>query len=173
MSPASASHVVLALGSNLGDRAATLAEAVRDVAAIPGFELQAVSPVFESAALKLDGVDESAPRYLNSVLTGNFSGFPHDLLRAVNVIEADHGRVRAERWGDRTLDIDLIAVGALTIDDDRLTLPHPRAWERDFVLAPWVCIEADAEIPGRGRISDLLAATDSTLVKVIDRVVAP
>lgn len=171
MSVVDRSHVVLALGSNLGDRAATLTAAVRDLAAVPGFELEAVSPTFESAAVKPDGVDESAPRYLNSVVTGSFSGLPHDLLAAVNLIEAAHGRVRTERWGDRTLDIDIIVVGALALHDARLTLPHPQAWERDFVLAPWRCIEADAVIPGRGRITDLLAATQSTVVQVPDAAV--
>ncbi|MBB5643574.1 2-amino-4-hydroxy-6-hydroxymethyldihydropteridine diphosphokinase [Cryobacterium roopkundense] len=169
MSVATGAHVVLALGSNLGDRTATLAAAVRDLCAVPGFELEAVSPTFESAAVKLDGVDDAAPRYFNSVVTGNFAGSPHDLLSAVNHIEAQHGRVRTQRWGDRTLDIDIIAVGALHIDDALLTLPHPRAWERDFVLAPWLCIDADAVIPGRGPISDLLAATRNTVMPVADQ----
>lgn len=173
MSAVAGSHVVLALGSNLGDRGATLAAAVNDLTALPDFDVRAVSPTFESAAVKPEGVDEAAPRYLNLVVTGEFSGLPHDLLAAVNRIEAEHGRVRAERWGDRTLDIDIIAIDADEIHDARLTLPHPRAWERDFVLAPWLCIEADAVIPGRGRISDLLDATPHTVVRVPDRAVAP
>jgi len=163
MTPAAASHVVLALGSNLGDRQATLANAVRDLAEVPGIELTGVSPVFESVAVKVHGVDDTAPRYLNSVVTGRYAGEPHDLLAAVNAIEADHGRVRLERWGDRTLDIDIIVVDSLECDDDRLTLPHPRAWERDFVLAPWLCLEPDAAIPGRGLVRDLLAQCDTSV----------
>lgn len=161
-------RVVLALGSNLGDRAATLADAVRDLADLPGAALVAVSPVYESAAVKLDGVDETAPRYLNSVLTIDYAGDPHRLLDAVNAIEAEHGRIRAERWGDRTLDIDIILFGTLELDDDRLTLPHPRAAERDFVLAPWAEIDADAVIPGRGPVRDLLAATGNTVRRAAD-----
>ncbi|TDW29917.1 2-amino-4-hydroxy-6-hydroxymethyldihydropteridine diphosphokinase [Cryobacterium psychrophilum] len=157
-------HVVLALGSNLGDRAATLASAAHDLADLTGFDLTGVSPAFESVAVKPDGVDDTAPRYLNSVVTGRYAGEAVDLLDAVNDIEARHGRVRAERWGDRTLDIDIIAVDDLELDTARLTLPHPRAWERDFVLAPWLRLDADAAVPGRGLVRDLLAATDNTVV---------
>ena len=164
----STERVVLALGSNLGDRAATLSEAVRDLAALPGAALMAVSPVYESAAVKPGGVDESAPRYLNAVLTIDYAGDPHGLLDAVNAIEAEHGRVRAERWGDRTLDIDLIVFGDLSVEDDRLTLPHPRAAERDFVLAPWLDVDSAAVIPGRGLVLDLLAATGNTVHRAAD-----
>jgi len=157
-------NVVLALGSNLGDRHATLAAAVRDLADLPGFDLTGVSPVFESVAVKVYGVDDTAPRYLNSVLTARFTGEPLALLTAVNAVEADHGRVRLERWGDRTLDIDIIVIDDLEYEDDRLTLPHPRAWERDFVLAPWLCLDPDASIPGRGFVRDLLAHIDNAVV---------
>ncbi|WP_130177306.1 2-amino-4-hydroxy-6-hydroxymethyldihydropteridine diphosphokinase [Cryobacterium sp. SO1] len=153
---------VLALGSNLGDREATLAAAVRAIAELPGAELTAVSPVYASDAVKPDGVDLDAPGYLNLVVSLLWSGEPHALLEAVNGIENDHGRTRKERWGDRTLDIDLIRLGDLRQDDKRLTLPHPRAAERDFVLAPWLDIDPDAELPGRGRVRELLAVADRT-----------
>jgi 2-amino-4-hydroxy-6-hydroxymethyldihydropteridine diphosphokinase len=153
---------VLALGSNLGDREATLAAAVRAIAELDQAELTAVSPVYASDAVKPDGVDLSAPGYLNLVITVRWAGEPHALLDAVNAIEADHGRVRAEHWGDRTLDIDLISLGDLRVDDDRLTLPHPRAGDRDFVLAPWLDIDPEAELPGRGRVSELLAVAART-----------
>ncbi|TFD61987.1 2-amino-4-hydroxy-6-hydroxymethyldihydropteridine diphosphokinase [Cryobacterium sp. Hh7] len=161
-------RVVLALGSNLGDRETTLASAVRDLADLPGATLVAVSPSYESAAVKLDGVDERAPRYLNAVLTIDYTGDAHALLDAVNAIEAEHGRVRAERWGDRTLDIDIIAFGQLSIDDARLTVPHPRAAERDFVLAPWLDLDEQATVPGRGLVRDLLAATGQTVRRATD-----
>lgn len=159
--PAGAS-VVLALGSNLGDRESTLRDAARAIADIDGVELTAVSHLYESAAVKPDGIDADAPRYLNAVVTARYSGDPHTLLDAVNAIEAEHGRVREERWGDRTLDIDIIAFGDLELSEDRLVIPHPRAWQRDFVLAPWLELEPDAVIPGRGRVSDLLAASDNS-----------
>lgn len=153
---------VLALGSNLGDRESTVAAAVRAIAELPGVHLTAVSPVYESDAVKPDGVDLAAPAYLNLVVTVRYDGTPHALLDAVNGIEAAHGRVREERWGDRTLDIDLISVGEVQINDDRLTLPHPRAAERDFVLAPWLDIDPDAVLTGRGRVRDLLARAPRT-----------
>lgn len=162
--PARAAHrVVLAIGSNLGDRARTLEEATRDIAAIEGFELDAVSPLVQSAAVKPGGVDDDAPRYLNGVVLGRYTGDPHELLAAVNRIEADHGRVRAERWGDRTLDIDIIAVGDVQLHDESLTVPHPRAAERDFVLAPWVQLDPDAVLPGAGVVRALLAALPNTV----------
>jgi 2-amino-4-hydroxy-6-hydroxymethyldihydropteridine diphosphokinase len=83
---------------------------------------------------------------------------PAELLDTLAAIETRFGRVRDERWGDRTLDIDILTFGDRHIDTDRLTIPHPRAWERAFVLAPWVEIEPDAVIPGRGPIVNLLAA---------------
>ena len=159
---APARPAVLALGSNLGDREGTLAAAVRAIADLPGAELTAVSPVYASDAVKPDGVDLDAPGYLNLVVRLLWSGEPHALLDAVNAIENDHGRIREERWGDRTLDIDLICLGDLRQDDDRLTLPHPRAAERDFVLAPWLDIDPDAELPGRGRVRELLAVAERT-----------
>ncbi|TFD54409.1 2-amino-4-hydroxy-6-hydroxymethyldihydropteridine diphosphokinase [Cryobacterium frigoriphilum] len=169
-----AAPVILALGSNLGDRAATLIQAVQDLFAVDGLELSDVSPLWESAALKLDGVDAAAPRYLNGVVAGSFAGDPLDLLAAVNSIEADHGRVRAERWGDRTLDIDIIVIGDLVRADARLTLPHPLAHARDFVLAPWLDVDPDAVLPGRGPVRDLLAATEQTARRYTDtRIDAP
>lgn len=150
--------VVLALGSNLGDRAATLTEAVRAIADIEGLDLEGISPVHESAAVKPGGVDPDAPPYLNAVVTARYTGDPYTLLDAVNAIENDLGRVRTTRWGDRTLDIDIIVFGELQLIEQRLTIPHPRAWERDFVLEPWLELDPDAVIPGLGRVDALLAA---------------
>ncbi len=155
--------VVLALGSNLGDRAQTLVAAAREIGAIEGLELTGVSDLYESAAVKPGGVDHDAPSYLNAVVTATYTGEPAALLRAVNRIEAAHGRERVERWGDRTLDIDIITFGGLVLSDEKLTIPHPRAWERDFVLAPWLQLDPDAVVPGRGPVKDLLAAVGTTV----------
>jgi 2-amino-4-hydroxy-6-hydroxymethyldihydropteridine diphosphokinase len=78
------------------------------------------------------------------------------LLSLLHRIEVAHGRERRERWGDRTLDLDLIAYGDVISDTPELTLPHPRAAERDFVLGPWLAVDPDAVLPGRGRVADLL-----------------
>jgi 2-amino-4-hydroxy-6-hydroxymethyldihydropteridine diphosphokinase len=161
-------RVVVAFGSNQGDREETLRSAVADVAALDRVEVTAVSGLVESHAVKLVGVDETAPSYLNGVLLATTSLAPEDLLTELQRIELDHGRVRLERWGDRTLDLDLVAVvnadgTPVQQETERLTLPHPRAWERAFVLAPWAQVDAAAEIPGRGPVAELLAPISSTV----------
>ena len=150
---------VLALGSNLGDRELTLRMAVRDIAALDDVVVVAASGIVQSAAVKPTGVDEDAPTYLNAVVTVRTTLEPRALLAAVNGIEAEHGRVRAVRWGDRTLDIDIISFDDLELASPDLIIPHPRAAERAFVLAPWAEIDPEARIVGRGRVADLLAAT--------------
>lgn len=149
---------VIAVGANLGDRRATIAAAVREIADLDGVELAGVSDLIESVALKPEGRDAAAPAYLNGVLTVDTTLTPDALLDRLNAIEAAHGRVREQHWGDRTLDLDIIDFGGLQRDDARLTLPHPRAHERDFVLQPWLQLQPDAEIAGRGRVDRLLAA---------------
>jgi len=88
---------------------------------------------------------------------------PDALLTLVNEIEHAHGRVREEHWGDRTLDIDIIAMDGVTLSTERLAIPHPRAASRAFVLAPWVDIDPTAELPGHGPIAELLSGLDETV----------
>lgn len=159
------SRAVIAFGANLGDREATIAAATRELAESPGVRLVAVSPVYETAAVKLDGVDDTAPRYLNGVVVVETELDPHVLLDLLQRIELEHGRTRETRWGDRTLDLDLIDFDGRVLADDRLELPHPRAWERAFVLQPWLDVEPDAEIAGRGRVADLRAAATDEVVR--------
>jgi len=147
---------VVALGANLGDRAETLAAAVDDLRRLALTSDVRVSKPIETVAVTLQGADEDAPRYLNAVALLQTRLAPRELLSALHRIEARHGRVRRERWGDRTLDLDLIAYGDERIDRDDIVVPHPRAHERDFVLVPWLDVDPDAEIPGRGRVADLL-----------------
>ncbi|MGR0319319.1 2-amino-4-hydroxy-6-hydroxymethyldihydropteridine diphosphokinase [Agromyces sp. ZXT2-3] len=157
-------RAVIAFGANLGDREAAIASATREIAEAEGNRLVAVSPVYESAAVRLDGVDPDAPRYLNGVIVIETDLEPHALLDLLQRVETEHGRTRETRWGDRTLDLDLIDLGGLRLSDDRLELPHPRAWERAFVLQPWLDVEPDAEIAGRGPIAALRAeATDEVV----------
>lgn len=153
---------MLSLGSNLGDREATIRRAVRDIAALPDVVVVAASGLVETPALKPEGVDADAPAYLNAAVAVRTALEPEALLSALNGIERDHGRVREVRWGDRTLDIDIVAMGALQLRSETLTVPHPRAADRAFVLAPWLEIEPDAVLPGRGRVDALLAATGET-----------
>jgi 2-amino-4-hydroxy-6-hydroxymethyldihydropteridine diphosphokinase len=154
-------RAVLSLGSNLGDREGNLRGAVAAIAAIPGVTVDATSGLVESAAIKPSGVDESAPAYLNAVVRVSTALTPGELLTAVLAIESEYGRVREVRWGDRTLDIDIVTYGELRQDDGTLTLPHPRAAERSFVLVPWLEIESDAVLPGIGRVDGLPAASES------------
>lgn len=149
---------VIGLGANLGDRAATLSEALRELRRLPLVDEVRASQAIESVALTPDGPDASAPAYLNAVALVTTRLAPTVLLGFLQAIESAHGRVRDVRWGDRTLDLDLIAYGDVQSDAADLTLPHPRAAERDFVLAPWLQVDPDAVLPGRGRVDDLLAA---------------
>lgn len=148
---------IIALGSNLGDREATIRDAVRDIAALPGVVVTAASGLVQTPALKPEGVDTDAPTYLNAVVAVETLLEPHQLLAALTGIETAHGRVREERWGDRTLDLDIIVFGGQTINSPGLTIPHPRAGVRDFVLGPWLQVDPDAELAGLGRIDALIA----------------
>lgn len=148
---------VVALGANLGDRAATIAAALKDLARLPLTTNVLAAEAIETVALTVSGPDADAPAYLNTVALVTTRLAPSVLLTYLQAIEAKHGRERSVRWGDRTLDLDLIAFGDVQTQSSRLTLPHPRAAERDFVLEPWSRIDPDAVLPGHGPVADLLA----------------
>lgn len=148
---------VVALGANLGDRAATLAAAVQELERLPLTDDVRVAEPIESVALTPDGPDAAAPAYLNSVALVRTRLAPSVLLGYLHAIEERHGRERRTRWGDRTLDLDLVAYAEVLSDDPALLLPHPRAKEREFVLAPWLALDADAVLPGADRVDVLLA----------------
>ncbi len=154
------SHAVIALGSNQGDREQLLRDAVAAINALHGVQVTAASGIVETPALKPHGIDTSAPSYLNAVVLARVTGEPGAFLDRLHAIEAEFGRVRTEIWGDRTLDLDLIVFGDIEANTPTMTLPHPGAWQRAFVLAPWLQVQPDAVIPGRGRVADLL--TDAT-----------
>jgi dihydroneopterin aldolase / 2-amino-4-hydroxy-6-hydroxymethyldihydropteridine diphosphokinase len=153
--PSEPVQAVLALGSNLGDRLATLQAGIDSLASEPGLRLLDVSPVVETAPVGGPEQDD----YLNAVLLVACALSPRQLLAACHRAEAGQGRERVVRWGPRTLDVDVITFGALLSSDAELTLPHPRACERAFVLAPWAHVDPDAALPGpRGGPVALLAA---------------
>jgi 2-amino-4-hydroxy-6-hydroxymethyldihydropteridine diphosphokinase len=152
---------VIAIGSNLGDRTAIFQTAVRALAEADGVEVTAISTPIETVAVRPDGEDPDAPAYLNAVVLVRTTLAPRKLLALLNDLERVNGRVRGERWGDRTLDLDIIDYAGMQSASDDLTLPHPRAHERTFVLRPWVEVAPDAVLPGRGRIADLLAELDT------------
>ena len=148
-------RAILALGGNLGDRHETIRSAIKAIKHTEGIELIAKSPLVESFAVTESGIDEKAPRYLNGVVEVATKLKPGELLDAMRKIESDHGRVRLERWGSRTLDIDIITYGNLIKAGKRLTLPHPRAYQRSFVLVPWALMSPEAVLPGHGSVSKL------------------
>ena len=143
---------VVALGSNLGDRSQILESALEEIGNVS--EIIKVSSFYETAPV--GGPDQ--PDYMNAIVIIDSQLSPEDLLLSLQSIENKAGRTREVRWGARTLDLDLISAGDLKVESEVLTLPHPRAHERGFVLQPWLEIDADAEIVGKGRISELLAA---------------
>jgi dihydroneopterin aldolase/2-amino-4-hydroxy-6-hydroxymethyldihydropteridine diphosphokinase len=138
--------VVLAIGANLGDPQTTLRQAVADLDSQPGLQVLDASPLARTAAV--GGPDQ--PDYLNAVLLARTTLSARALLRACQAVEEAHGRVREERWGPRTLDVDVVAYGSLVAADDELEVPHPRAHERAFVLVPWTEVQPDAVLPGLG-----------------------
>ena len=144
-------RAVIALGSNLGDREANIQEAIAHLS--QHFTVEKVAtPITTDPVGYID-----QPDFLNTVLIVDSDYSSLETLRILLTIENEMGRVREIHWGPRNIDIDLITYGQEILNTDELTLPHPRAHERAFVLAPWHEIDPDAVIPGLGRIADLLS----------------
>ena len=143
--------VVIALGSNIGDTNSHLHHAIEELGKT--IEIVAVSSFYKTAPVGGPVQDD----FLNAVLIAESDMDPLDILVAMQEIETLAGRTRDVEWGPRTLDLDLITYGERVIQEPHLELPHPRAHERAFVLEPWLEIDPDAVIAGRGAIKDLLA----------------
>jgi 2-amino-4-hydroxy-6-hydroxymethyldihydropteridine diphosphokinase len=152
-------QAVMSLGSNLGDRHGTLQGAVSALEDTPEVTVVAISSVYET-----DPVDavEGSGKFLNAVVLIDTTLTVHTLLDRALAIEDAFGRERSEPGAPRTLDVDLIVVGPRVADDESLKLPHPRAHERGFVLVPWLEIDPEGEIPGRGFVADLLEGVDTS-----------
>ncbi len=151
-------RVVVALGSNLGDRLASLQGAVTSLADTPDVWLTGVSPVYETQPVDSP---PDAPNFLNAIVLMDTTMPAQRLLERALAIEDAYDRQRTEVVNaPRTLDVDLIVVGDRRSDTDTLQLPHPRARDRAFVLAPWLDLEPDAVLPGGEPIADLLANSD-------------
>ena len=141
------------LGSNLGDREATLRRGVAMLGATRDVEILAVSTLRETDPVGV--VDQ--PRFLNGAVAVETSLGPHELLALLIAIERELGRDRAGvRWGPRTIDLDLLLYGDDVLDEPWLCVPHPLLHERQFVLEPLAELDPELEIPGRGRVSELL-----------------
>ena len=151
-------RVVLAIGGNLGDVPVTLMHTVEALSYMEGFQIDDVSPIMRTKPVLAPG-QAPQPDYWNAVVVGSAIATPDELFAQTSRIERELGRERHERWGARTVDIDIIQIEGLASADPVLTLPHPRAKERAFVLAPWLLCDPDAILEGVGRVSDLLADT--------------
>jgi 2-amino-4-hydroxy-6-hydroxymethyldihydropteridine diphosphokinase len=139
------------LGSNLGDREGTIRAAVAE---LPG--LVSVSTLRETDPV---GITDQ-PRFLNGVAALETELAPRELLDVLLTVERRLGRERGQRWGPRTIDLDLLLYGNEVIDETGLTIPHPRLHERRFVLEPLAELSPALVVPGRGRLEDLLAELD-------------
>ena len=156
-------RVVVALGSNLGERLASLQGAVDALRDTPDFFVTGVSPVYETDPV--DSPEEAGP-FLNAVVLADTTLPAARLMERALAIEDAFERERSDiRNAPRTLDVDLIVVGDRRSNEDFLRLPHPRAHQRAFVLKPWHDLEPDAVFPERGPIADLLDSTDATGVR--------
>ena len=147
-------RTVIAMGSNLGDRLDYLQGGLDGLFDTPRISFLAVSPVYQTAPVG----GPKQPDYLNAVVIAETSMPAQAVLERCLSLEDAFGRVRDERWGPRTLDLDLIIYGDEVSNGPGLTLPHPRAHERAFVLAPWHDADPQAQLPGYGPVADLLAA---------------
>ncbi len=160
-------QVTYSLGSNLGDRLEYLQGATNLLRQTPGMKVTGVSSVYET-----DPVDfTDQPLFLNIVVQAESTLASTVMLERAHAIEEAFDRVRTVQFGPRTIDVDLIAVADRVINNDVLTLPHPRAHERAFVLVPWLELEPEAELVGHGRIADLLAGLDTSSVRRRDDLV--
>src|SRR3954451_8035983 len=162
-------RAVLALGSNLGERMASLQGALNALADTPDVWITAVSPVYETDPVSSP---PAAKTFLNAVVLIDTTLAASRLMDRALAIEDAYERERGEVPNSpRTLDVDLIVVGDRRSDEPSLRLPHPRAAERAFVLRPWLDVEPDAEFPDRGAVAALLEETDQSGMKLRDDLV--
>ena len=151
--PARPIGVVFSLGANVGGVVESLRTAVQSLKSTEGIEVTQVAPLARTVAVVAEGA-EPQPDYLNTVVIALTTLSPRELLEVCHTLEAAAGRVRTEPWGVRTLDVDLVEVEGITSADPALSLPHPRAAERAFVLVPWSQADPFAELAGHS-VSDL------------------
>jgi len=156
---------ILALGSNLGERNDTLSTAVAHLVDPPEVRLLGVSPVVQTKAV---GGPEGQPDFLNMVMAVETTLTPLELLKHCHDVEQKHHRVREVRWGPRTLDVDIIVFGDLVSEDPILTIPHPRAAERAFVLYPWSLLEPHARLNGKSVAELAAVAADMPDIRRFD-----
>ena len=146
-------RVVIALGANLGEPRAQLEEAIE--ALRDAIKIEAISSFYETKPFK---VNEEQPNYINAVLIGETMLEAEQLMKELLAIEERIGRKRSTINAARLIDLDIIDYQRMVINSENLTLPHPRAFEREFVLRPWIEIDPKAQLTGFGAVKELLAA---------------
>lgn len=159
-----AADAFVGLGSNLGEPATQIARAIKGLAALPATRVVAVSSMYRSAPFGPVG----QPDFLNAAAQVRTGLSAPDLLRALLRLEDEQGRVRAERWGPRTIDLDLLVFGSEVCDSAVLTLPHPGIASRNFVLLPLLEIAPELVIPGLGPIAGIAVNLDEPRISRID-----
>ena len=152
----------IGLGSNMGDRFSYLQQALDSLNTVTGVQVHSVSPVYETDPV--GGPEQE--NYLNAVAVLKTVLTPHQLLAETQQIEQEANRQRNERWGPRTLDLDLLAMDSEVVSTEDLDLPHPGAHERGFVLLPWSMLDPDYLLPGYGSVADLLTRVDVSGVRL-------
>lgn len=158
-------RTAFALGSNLGDRIDYLQAAVDTLADSSEIVPVAVSPVYESDPV---GGPEDQSTYLNAVLVVDTTLSPRSLMERAQSTESAYGRKREVKNGPRTLDVDVLAVGDVTANEEDLTVPHPKLAERAFVLVPWADVDPEFTVPGVGRVIDLSSGVDASGVRRLE-----
>ena len=163
---ADAIRAFVGMGGNIGDAANTLMEAIWALEALPQTSVRSQSDLYRSPPW---GRTDQA-EFINAVVELQTRLAPSILLDSLIEIEERFGRVRNadERWGPRTLDLDLLLYGDQTIQVPGLCIPHPHLHERGFVLVPLAQIAPNLDVPGQGRVADLLADIDASAITLID-----
>ncbi len=148
-------HVVLSIGANLGDAETMVHQTIDQLSGI--LKESKASRIYQTSPV---GVEDQ-PEFFNAVVVGEWGGTADELLERTSKLEEAAGRERELRWGARTLDVDIITFGDEVSHDPKLTLPHPRAHERLFVLIPWIELQPDAHLIGQGDVSAIIEALQS------------
>lgn len=159
---------VIALGANLGAASGAIRQAMCDLDALENVAVKLRSGIYRSKPMTMPDDDESQPDYMNAIVYAEVDYEPLALLDDLQRIESQYGRVRKQRWGARSLDLDMITYGERKIESRRLTVPHPDAYRRCFVLAPLFEIMPDYVIPGYGKVAELLPRCETGAVEKVE-----
>jgi 2-amino-4-hydroxy-6-hydroxymethyldihydropteridine diphosphokinase len=151
-------QAVVSMGSNLGDRLGKLQGGVSALEDTPEVTVVSISSVYETEPVD---TPPGSGKFLNAIVLIDTTLTVHTLLDRALAIEEAFGREHSDYGAPRTLDVDLIIVGDRVADDEQLVLPHPRAHERGFVLVPWLEVDPEGEIPGKGFVADLIGDVDT------------